>query len=174
MREAIKASTYARVKLMRAVLAESRTLPVEFGRACRSQGALAHLAIKELGITPVSLNSLIAAASIIVEDGGWKKFDELRRSVFASWMSSQKSPFGTARSRNRASLNEEIARLRQLADQSDRGRLRIARAYAEILRITRSAATRDDQIKNELDRHLALWQKELGLPFFAKERDGEK
>lgn len=159
MRESIRNAALARLKLLEEAIAGLGTVPKTFIAACSSQGTFAQLQLPSREVMPLSLNALKNAADQVVV-GGWTQMDKLRLKVLNANGGQPASASLTVRT----SKSEETERMRILVSNADRARLRIARAYMDLLTIASSAATRDKQLRHELERHRALWAEEFGGP----------
>lgn len=125
--------------------------------ACRSQAGLASLSIPKHKVKPVSLNTLKAAANNCPEMGGWAAMDLMRKELSGRRVTGGMNS-ATAREVSTPGLDSIT-----LADEADRSRLRVERAYLALLKIARSAASRDEQLGNDLVRHMSEWGNALGL-----------
>jgi hypothetical protein len=131
---------------------------------CKSQQALAAMAIPAEGIAATSLNSLKRAADLYIEDGGWGSLDSLRRTLVA-----------TVAQRSRRTARQDTAHqkaqdLRRLLEEADRARLRVERAYTELLRLARLHLAKDQQGLAAIARHQSIWGQRLGLAIVSTEK----
>lgn len=155
MRSNVQSSAYARYKLLSEAIAQKGSVPAELLTACRTQSSLAEFESKDLGITGISLNSLKAAAELVVEDGGWARLDELRRQIKGT-KTAPHPPKQKRLSQSRRATND--------LDSADRGRLLIGRAYLDLLSLIRAASGRDEELASKLKRHMDMWRDQLSLP----------
>jgi len=75
------ASTLARYRLLTRALEGRGNIPPSLVSACASQGGLAKLSLPSEGITPLALNTLKPCADKVIETGGWKQLDAMRRQL---------------------------------------------------------------------------------------------
>lgn len=169
MRPVSKSSTYARLKLLKKSLQRPADAPIELGPACASQGAFAALSLPEHSVANLALNTLKETARVEVEDGGWEKLDKLRKKYFVVWSASNAATLNRKKPLKLSSA-AEAARLKKLLDEADRARLCLVRAYLELLRIAKAGSVRDDQLRNEMEEHLACWRSQLGLPLASEKK----
>lgn len=155
MKTKLQAEAYARYKLIRDAVAQKGPIAPELVNACRTQSSLATFESADLGVSRLSLNSLKAAAELVVEDGGWAHLDLLRRQIKGARSSSQPSKKKRV-SQSRRETND--------LDTADRGRLLIGRAYLDLLSLIRSVSARDDELASKLRRHMDMWRDQLSLP----------
>lgn len=146
----------SRFDALKAALSAPERVPAALLKACGSQGELAGLLLPAQGIEPVSLNALKAGASKLAELGGWARLDELRVQLRSAGKVCGLIVLSEAEAKRkrRTRRNEEE---KQRFEQSHRLRLRIGKAYTELLRLTAAAGARDSQTKLEFDQHVALW-----------------
>lgn len=167
MRESNRLNVLSRLKALRDALDPDARISKALGASCRSQNAFAALKEPSLGIEDLSLNTLKLCANAYIEDGGWIELNRLRKLLHQAWLATASTNKSTKRTRNSAPRSE-ITHLRSSIDVTDRFRLKLVRAYLDLLRVAESAATRDQQLFNELNSHRACWMKELGLPLNAQ------
>lgn len=130
---------------------------------CKSQQALAALAIPSEGITATSLNSLKKAADLYIEDGGWSSLDSLRRTLVATL------DLRSRRAARQRTVQLEVKDLRQLVEEADRARLRVERAYTELLALARSHVANDPLGQAAIARHQSIWGHRLSLTLVPTE-----
>ncbi|SDG76936.1 hypothetical protein [Janthinobacterium sp. YR213] len=148
-------STLARFALLEKALRGEKSIPASLRHACRSQGKLARLSLPNLGIEPMSLNTLKNQADVAIESGGWEKLDEMRQSylhaIEGSAPSSEKPLSATEQ------LKTAIARLEESLAIERRYRLRLQTSYAALIRRMRISAESDQDLAIFLNRHLAAF-----------------
>jgi hypothetical protein len=156
----MKDSTLTQAKkrwaLMTRYLERPSSINDKFLTACASQPALAAFSSDDLGLRPISLNSLKAAVEIVVENGGWDAFDGRRRDIRRLCTLSKKNS-------QPAPESEYKTNARSL-DNADRARLLLGRAYNDLLILARTFAKKDDELAERLKRHETLWRDQLTLP----------
>ncbi|MGF6508601.1 hypothetical protein [Paraburkholderia sp. 32] len=154
MREVSESGVLARLTLLERVLDAPRRTDEAVIQACGTQRGLAALTLPDEKIRPMSLNCMKSVAAFAIEDGGWPRLDRLRRTVHT--MRKQ----GTRKNRMGKDSKERRTETELLAE-ADRGRLRLARAYTELL------ALADKYVKDEgrepFARHQATWREQLGM-----------
>lgn len=143
----------ARYKLLEKALQGGKKIPVALLKACQSQGALAKLTLSSEGIEPMSLNTLKAKATEIIEEGGWAKLDEMR----VAYLNTVRPAKGTIE-RNQPSqvdmLKLKLQELEVALEVERRYRIRLQVAYDNLLTRMRSVANADSDLKHFINRHV--------------------
>jgi hypothetical protein len=123
--------------------------------ACATQEKLARFSYEEEQIFPLALNTLKAAAEVLVERGGWASFDQLRREVYASSLPVLQAKRKAKRSLGSQlrDLREEIEVLRTRNQYLLRGRTTLLSAYADAIRMLRESRATSPQLVEKLREH---------------------
>lgn len=145
-------------------LVDRKDVPSAIVEMCRSQSRLAAWNVPERNISPMSLNTLKAAADREIEDGGWANLNALRLQI-------ARTPRQRSVSRVDAQ-SSEIKRLRTRLDESARARAVLNRAYFDALTLLQASAARDEVLAAQLERHNATYQEVFGLRIVTGGRDG--
>lgn len=158
MHEASERGALVRWKLLQSASANPERLSATVTNSLRTQRSFAGLSIPDQDIHPLSLNCLKSAAEDVVEDGGWQRMDDLRRQIYSYRTRSKSSVRGRKPGDGVASDRDDLSL--KLAE-ADRGRLRVTKAYMELLDLTSRWLAESG--REALRRHRATWQEELGL-----------
>lgn len=161
MNDIVRAGALRRYELLKAAAASPGRASAALIAACASQNALAQLRLIAQGVEPMALNSLKRAANVAIEQGGWQALDKLRREV-ARLSRTSRRPNGPA-AQNKANLKAALQEMKSTVDQLHRARLRVEHAYTDLLRLARSAAAGNEKLRNQLDRHLAMFAERVGI-----------
>ena len=148
-----RSNTLARFKLLTRALQGAKNVPASLVAACRSQGGLAKFSCPSEGIKPMALNTLKSSAEQFIEDGGWAKLDEMRKSYLAAG----KLIIGRSNVA-RKKANSQKDRLAELAAELEierRYRIRLQMAYEALLERLRSMGQSDPEIGHFINRHVA-------------------
>ncbi|WP_185737232.1 hypothetical protein [Burkholderia cenocepacia] len=158
MRDLSEKGVLARYGLLERALQKPERIPATVWKALRTQRGLAALSIPDQEIRPMSLNCLKSASDSVIEEGGWQRMDGLRRKLCAydrrPRVSARGGPHGAGKKKD---YDELYSRLME----ADQGRLRMTKAYAELLNLAKRWL-QDEAGHEALARHLATWQSELG------------
>ncbi|WP_333985335.1 hypothetical protein [Burkholderia orbicola] len=158
MRDLSEKGVLARFDLLERALRNPERVPATVWKALRTQRGLAALSIPDQEIRPMSLNCLKSASDSVIEEGGWQKVDGLRRKLCAHdrrpRVSARGGPYG-------AGIKKDYDALYSRLMEADQGRLRMTKAYAELLNLAKRWL-QDEPGREALARHLATWQSELG------------
>ncbi len=145
------ASTLARYRLLTRALEGRGSIPPALVSACASQGGLAQLSLPGEGITPLSLNTLKACADRVIETGGWKQLDALRRQVCG--VAKQRGIADRRRRPRVQALRDREAELAEALSAERRYRLRLERAYHDLLGELRTLAKANPMLAGALERY---------------------
>lgn len=148
-----RSNTLARFRLLFKALQGAKGVPASLVKICRSQGGLARCSYPSEGIEPMALNTLKSSAEQFIEDGGWAKLDEMRKSYLAAC----KVGAGNVSSgRTKAAKQKaKLAELELALDLERRYRIRLQIAYEAVLERMRSMAQSDPEIRHFINRHVA-------------------
>jgi hypothetical protein len=156
--EANKKSVRALFTLLRKADVSTSRISTLLSDACENQQRLAELTILEHGVHRMSLNTLKSVANIVIEDGGWKKIDELRRRIrFRRANHSRR-----VKSRLQRRINK-LSEMNSKLEEAFRIRSVMNRAYFDAISILRSQATNDTIIRQKLERHFATYGDAMGI-----------
>lgn len=148
-----RSNALARYKLLKKALQGAKQIPAALLKACGSQGGLAKLDLSSEGVSPMALNTLKAKADEVIEEGGWNKLDEMRRSYLAAGQASASKPPST---RKRASdLKTKLEQLERALETERRYRIRLEVAYEALLDRMRSTSKSDPDLAHFINRHVA-------------------
>ena len=130
--------------------------------ACVNQAALAALQRPDLGIRPISLNTLKAHATRTLWCGndGWTAMEALRRAIRM-----RAGPDGEApepRPGSKDALRQQVTELKQLLDKVHRSRALLIRAYMDLLSLAQQASRDDAELVRKVKRHQVAFV-ELGI-----------
>jgi hypothetical protein len=145
------ASTLARYRLLTRVLEGRGSIPSALVSACASQGGLAQLSLPAEGITPLALNTIKACADRVLETGGWQQLDGLRRQVQA--VAKQRGIVDRRRRPRVQALRDREAELAEALATERRYRIRLERAYSDLLGELRSLAKANPMLAGALERY---------------------
>lgn len=150
-----RSNTIARYKLLKKALQGVKDVPSSLLKACRSQGGLAKFSNPSAGIDSMALNTLKSSADQFIEDGGWARLDEMRKSYLsAGRVVGQK----TLSKRTLADRQKEkIEELENALDIERRHRIRVQVAYESLLNCLRGIAKSDPEIGHFINRHAAVF-----------------
>lgn len=159
-----QSNAFARYKLLHKALNGTKRMPSALLEACGSQGGLARLNLPSERITPMALNTLKSKADEVIEEGGWRKLDEMRKSyLMAGTKGGQKA--SSTRSKS-VSLKCKVNGLEQALDTERRYRIRLQVAYEALLSRMRSIAKTDPDLAHFINRQVAGFSfKRLGMVF---------
>jgi hypothetical protein len=158
MRETSTDGVLARLRLLERMLDTPRRKDEPVIRACGTQGGLAALFLPDEKIRPMSLNCMKSVADAAIEDGGWPRLDRLRQTVHT--LGKKGGPRGSKASQA-ARAGKERGTAPDLLAEADRGRLRLARAYTELLALADRYV--EEAGREPLARHQATWREQLGM-----------
>jgi len=149
------ASTLARYRLLTRALEGRGHIPPSLVSACASQGGLAKLSLPGEGITPLALNTLKPCADKVLETGGWKQLDAMRRQLcevakHGGIADRRRKP----RSRVQA-LRDREAELTEALSTERRYRIRLETAYHDLLGELRTLAKSNPMLARTLERYAA-------------------
>lgn len=139
----------ARYQLINSALKGAKQIPVSLLQACNSQGAFANLHLAEAGIFPIALNTLKANADKFIEDGGWKRLDEMRI-AYRTQIRNLPSKHSHANS-----LKAKLASVEHALEIERRYRIRLQVAYEELLGHLK--ASQDPNLSHIINRHIAAF-----------------
>lgn len=139
----------ARYQLLKSALQGSKQVPVALLKGCKSQGALANLHLSAEGIFPMALNTLKANADKSIENGGWKKLDEMRKAYRSS---SQKTAPAQTHITN---IKAKLSTAEHALDTERRYRIRLQVAYEALLSQLKVSSNHDPNLAQFINRHLA-------------------
>jgi hypothetical protein len=147
-----RSNTQARYNLLKKALQGSKQIPAALLKACQSQGGLAKLDLQAEGIAPMALNTLKAKADEVIEDGGWKKLDDMRKSylVVGKGLSAKSA---TTSSRT-AKLKSKLDAAEEALETERRYRIRLQVAYEALLSRMKSSAANDPDLAHFINRHV--------------------
>lgn len=135
-----RSNALARYKLLRKALQGAKQIPASLLKACTSQGGLAKLDLPSEGVTPMSLNTLKSKADEVIEEGGWNRLDEMRRSYLEVGKTSAARPFSTRR--RAGDLKMKLEQVEKALETERRYRIRLQVAYEALLDRMRSTSKR--------------------------------
>lgn len=144
--DALRASVLARFEMLQGALSGNKDVPKSFRDACMSQSTFAALALPSRGIDGHALNTLKAASDALIEQGGWKRLDAMRRKCRHSEKVAKKRMRGAKGERPTEASSLEIER---------RFRLRLEVAYFELLKKIAQLGKADPDVDTFLRRHKA-------------------
>lgn len=147
-----RSNTLARYKLLKKGLQGSKQIPATLLKACRSQGGLAKLDLSAEGITPMALNTLKAKADEVIEDGGWEKLDEMRRSYLIAGKGMAAKSATTSSST--ANLKSKLKAAEEALETERRYRIRLQVAYEALLSRMKTSAANDPDLALFINRHV--------------------
>lgn len=148
-------STLARFALLERALSGEKSIPASLRQASRSQGKLARLSLPDLGIEPMSLNTLKSMADVAIESGGWEKLDEMRQAYLHAIDGS--ASYSEKYISRTEQLKTAVAQLEESLAIERRYRLRLQASYSALLRRMRISAESDQDLAIFLSRHLAAF-----------------
>lgn len=130
--------------------------------ACANQAALAALQRPELGILPISLNTLKAHAARTLWGGsdGWTAMEALRRAIRMRPGASGALP--APRLGSKDALRYQVGELERQLDQVHRSRALLMRAYMDLLGLAQQASRDDAELVRKIQRHQVAFV-ELGI-----------
>lgn len=146
-------NTVARYKLLNSALQGSTNVPPTLLAACKSQGGLAKYSNSREGIEPMALNTLKSCAEKYIEDGGWAKLDDLRKTYFAITKSAKRQSY-SARDKKRIQ-KDKLAELENDLNNERRFRIRLQTAYEALLAHLRIKAKTDPTTAHFINGHVA-------------------
>lgn len=152
-----RSNTLARFKLLTKALKGAKNMPASLAKACRSQGGLAKYSYPSEGIEPMAVNTLKSSAEQFIENGGWEKLDEMRKSYLAACKAGGRS-VATVRTKT-ARQKEILTELEEALSVERRYRIRLQVAYEALLERMRGLAKNDPEIGHFINRHV------VGFPF---------
>ena len=130
--------------------------------ACVNQAALAALHRPDLGIRPISLNTLKAHAARKQWYGsdGWTAMEALRCAIRGRAGSGGQPP--APRPGSKDALSQQVTELKRLLDKVHRSRALLIRAYMDLLSLTQQASRNDAELVRKVKRHQVSFV-ELGI-----------
>jgi len=147
-----RSNTLARYNLLKKALQGSKQLPLALQNSCKSQGGLAKMDLPGEGISPMALNTLKAKANEVIEDGGWERLDEMRRSYL---LAKQGLLTKSATTRSAATkLKNRLEAAEEALEAERRYRIRLQVAYEALLAKMKSSGERDPELVNFINRHV--------------------
>lgn len=147
-----RSNANARYKLLTKALKGSKQIPAALLKACKSQGGLAKLDLPAEGIAPMALNTLKVNADDVIEDGGWEKLDEMRKSFLAAG-SGMIGKSATTVSRT-ANLKSKLEAAEEALNTERRYRIRLQVAYEALLNRMKISAANDSDLVHFINRHV--------------------
>lgn len=156
-----KTSTHARWKLLIKAVSNPEGAPKSLINACASQSHFAQFTFPEAGIYKLSLNTLKSCADSIVENGGWRELDNLRK-TFRD-LSEQKQSAHKSTTNHKKRQNDIYKELQNVIAGNYRVRAVLSLAYFDALRILRALSRNYPEIANQLNRHFAKYSNDLGI-----------
>ncbi|MCE9958428.1 hypothetical protein [Aeromonas rivipollensis] len=121
-------------------------------KACKSQGGLAKLDLPAEGITPMALNTLKTKADEVIEDGGWEKLNEMRKSYLVAGKGVA-AKLGTTSGRT-ANLKSKLDAVEEALQTERRYRIRLQVAYDALLSRMKTSAATDPDLAHFINRHV--------------------
>ena len=167
VRESTKVSTYNRYKELKMAVKNPNSAPEWLIDACVTQGKLASLNKPEFGITKIAKNSMQAAADEVIEDGGWESLEILRIELRSNI--SQKVKKIKTKSDKLSDARQKIIGYKEKLMLADRQRVRLNRAYYDLMNIVQEAAPKNSKIEYLLNKHISIYGNELGLTLLKEE-----
>lgn len=146
-----RSNAKARYKLLKSALQGSKQIPAALLKACKSQGGLAKLDLPAEGIKPMALNTLKAKADEVIEDGGWEKLDDMRKSYLVAGRS---IAVDSATSSRTANLKSKLEATVEALKTERRYRLRLQVAYDALLARMKTSAANDPDLAHFINRHV--------------------
>jgi len=147
-----RSNVYARYRLLKKALQGSKQISASLLKACKSQGGLAKLDLPAEGIIPMALNTLKVKADEMIEDGGWKKLDEMRKSYrVAGQDMAAKSVVAKSRTVN---LKSKLEAAEEALKTERRYRIRLQVAYEALLTRMKTLAANDPDLAHFINRHV--------------------
>lgn len=147
-----RSNALARYKLLKKALLGSKQIPAALLRACKSQGGLSKLDLPAEGITPMALNTLKAKAEEVIEDGGWKKLDDMRKSYLVAGQG-MVAKSATTSSRT-ANMKSKLETAEKALETERRYRIRLQVAYEALLARMKISAADDPDLAHFINRHV--------------------
>ncbi|GAB3253737.1 hypothetical protein [Chitinimonas naiadis] len=145
-------NVYARFLILKKGLLGQEAVSTVLLKACKSQGAFAKLNWPEKGIVPIALNTLKSKADEAVEDGGWRKLDEMRKAYLVV---GQGKVFRKSNTRSRiAEWRSQLRIVESALEMERRYRIRLQVAYEALLGRVRVLATDDPDLAHFVNRHV--------------------
>ncbi len=136
--------------------------PAFLKAACVNQAALAALQRPELGVLPISLNTLKAHAARTPwgNSDGWTAMEALRRAIRMRSGASGVSP--APRPGSKDALRQQVGELERLLDQVHRSRALLMRAYMDLMSLAQQASRDNAELVRKVQRHQVAFV-ELGI-----------
>lgn len=151
MRKSTLECAQRRFKVLSDIALGHSPVTAELQKACESQPDFAAFKSTALGISRISLNQLkVAADKALKEQGGWKKLNELRKATRDYQLESEQPKATTREAKAVDKLGEAI-----------RYRLRLGRAFIELLDLAERFTGQDPSLKSELEHFKKLWFEEV-------------
>jgi len=147
-----RSNVQARYKLLKKALQGSKQIPATLRKACRSQGGLAKLDLSAEGITPMALNTLKAKANEVIENGGWEKLDDMRKSYLVAGQGMAGKSAAT--SGRTANLKSKLEVAEEALKTERRYRIRLQVAYEALLARMKTSTTTDPDLAHFINRHV--------------------
>lgn len=167
VRKSSKISAYSRYKLLKTSLINPNNAPDWLIEACQTQGNLASLNKPDIGIIKMAKNSMQAAADEAIEDGGWEQLEILRIQL--------KDFFSTNKRKSKknkytiSDARQETASYKDKLILADRHRVRLNRAYYDLMNIAQESSLSNPKIKRLLEKHISIYGRELGLTILKED-----
>ena len=147
-----RSNTVARFKLLTKALQGAKNVPASLAKACRSQGAVAKYSCPSEGIQPMSLNTLKSSADLFIENGGWGKLEEMRKSYVAACKAGGRAAPSVRTKTDK--LKDDMTELEEALVVERRYRIRLQVAYEALLLRMRGMAKSDPEIGHFINRHV--------------------
>lgn len=140
----VRDSVISRFKLLESALSGgSLELLETLAAACKSQAAFASLDLPDKGVGRLSLNTLKSVADITIEEGGWRRIDEMRRQFHKAQSTNARPKAQVA-----TPTGDPLALERRL-------RLRLEAAYIELLQKLIKLSDTIPELDEFISRHQA-------------------
>lgn len=127
-------------------------MPAALLKACKSQGGLAKLELPAEGIAPMALNTLKVNADDVIEDGGWKQLDEMRKTYLVAGQGAITKSVTTG-SRT-ANLQSKLEAAEEALKTERRYRIRLQVAYEALLNRMKTLVANDPDLVHFINRHV--------------------
>lgn len=152
----------ARLKLLTKWVKSPGKAPGFVKAACANQTALAALQRPDLGILPISLNTLKVHAARMPWGGsdGWTAMEALRRAI--QLRPGEGGASLAPRPGSKDALRCQVDELERQLDQVHRSRALLMRAYMDLLVLAQQAGRGDAELVRKIRRHQVAFV-ELGL-----------
>lgn len=139
-------SVLARYRMLERMLAGDKSVPQAFRASCQSQAEFAELSLLASEVQKHALNTLKSAADVLIEQGGWRRMDKMRRDC-------RKLEKNAGKERGRAKRNASTEADALVIER--RGRIRLEVAYVELFKKLATIAKNDPDLDSFLQRHQA-------------------